>query len=143
MAYTNRKYPDTMKNLDDTVRLKAIDILNAMMTDGYDEENAIPIAISSAKKWFNNASKKDIESLHKKDITKHHKSSSTSAHLQDADVKVYYDDEKEMWAVKSIGAKSVASFHNLKSEALEEAKKISDNRDSKLIKYTKDGKVQK
>jgi uncharacterized protein YdaT len=41
-----------MKNLDDKVRNKAIDIANALIDDGkMDEKRAIPIAISKAKEW--------------------------------------------------------------------------------------------
>ena len=45
MPFDRRNYPNSMKNLDKEVRDKAIDIINAMLKEGYDEDNAIPIAI--------------------------------------------------------------------------------------------------
>lgn len=38
-----------MKNLKERVRNKAIEI--ALLQEGYDEDRAIPIAISQAEKW--------------------------------------------------------------------------------------------
>ena len=138
MPWTKDDYPNTMNNLKEDVRLKSIDILNAMMEEGYKEENAIPIAISQAKSWVKDASKKELDTFRKKDITKHEDDpDNTSSRLQDSDVEVYYDEVKEEWAVASIGAKQVASYHKTKKEALEKAQKTAGNRDSSVIKYTK------
>lgn len=137
MPYTKSDYPNTMKNLDQIVRVKAIDILNAMLKEGYDEENAIPISISQAKEWKEKASQKEKDQLFDKDITAHDKKSDTSR-LQDADVKVSYDSETEKWVVKSIGAKQADSSHKLKKNAVERAKEIAENKDSNVIKMSKD-----
>ncbi len=136
MPYTRSDYPNTMKNLKRVIRIKAIDILNAMLKEGYKEENAIPIAISQAKEWNKNAQQSEIEDLLNKDIRKHEENSD-DARLQDADVKVSYDEEEEMWAVKSVGAKQVGSYHETKKEALNQAQTTADNRDSKVIKKDK------
>ena len=40
-----------MRNLPLEVRLKAIEIANALLEDGYDEGKAIRIAIAKAKDW--------------------------------------------------------------------------------------------
>lgn len=136
MPYTRSDYPNTMKNLKRVIRIKAIDILNAMLKEGYKEENAIPIAISQAKEWNKNAQQSEIEDLLNKDIRKHEENSD-DARLQDADVKVSYDEEEEMWAVKSVGAKQVGSYHETKKEALDQAQTTADNRDSKVIKKDK------
>lgn len=129
MLYTKKDYPDSFKNLDNDIRLKAIDILNAMIKDGYDEDNAIPISISQAKKWIDNASEVELRNLKTKDLTKHEKTSNSSR-LQDVDVKVYYDDEKKQWAVKSVGAERVSQYFKTKKEAKVKAKEIADNKDS-------------
>lgn len=129
MPYTKKDYPDSFKNLDNDIRLKAIDILNAMIKDGYDEDNAIPISISQAKKWIDNASEVELRNLKTKDLTKHEKTSNSSR-LQDVDVKVYYDDEKKQWAVKSVGAERVSQYFKTKKEAKVKAKEIADNKDS-------------
>lgn len=44
-------YPRSMRNLAPEVRLKAIEIANALLEQGYDEGKAIRIAIARAKKW--------------------------------------------------------------------------------------------
>jgi uncharacterized protein YdaT len=55
MPWSKNNYPESMKNLDDRIRNKAIDIANALIDYGkMDEERAIPIAISKAKEWVDN-----------------------------------------------------------------------------------------
>jgi uncharacterized protein YdaT len=44
-------YPRSMRNLPFEVRLKAIEIANALLEEGYDEAAAIRIAIAKAKEW--------------------------------------------------------------------------------------------
>ncbi|GHC40433.1 DUF2188 domain-containing protein [Pediococcus acidilactici] len=51
MPWTKKDYPSSMKNLKERVRNKAIEIANALLQEGYDEDRAIPIAISQAEKW--------------------------------------------------------------------------------------------
>lgn len=137
MPYTKDDYPNTMKNLDNDTRLKAIDILNAMLEEGYKEENAIPISISQAKEWVKNASDKDLKDLKKKDITKHDQEGVSSARLQDSDVIVFYDEVNKKWAVKSEGAKRISEYFDTKKEAEEKGKYIANNKDSDLKVYKK------
>jgi len=40
-----------MENLPATVRVKAIDVANALLRQGHDEGTAIRIAIAVAKEW--------------------------------------------------------------------------------------------
>lgn len=48
----NRSYnPTSMRHLSESVRLKAIEITNAMLVEGMDEGKAIRIAIAKAKEW--------------------------------------------------------------------------------------------
>lgn len=136
MPYTKSDYPNTMKNLDEKVRLKAIDILNAMLEEGYEEENAIPISINQAKEWIENANQEEMDELSNKNLTKHEKNSD-SARLQDADVRVTYHKKEGKWAVKSVGAKQVDSYHEKKEQAVERAEEIAENRESKVIKENK------
>ena len=52
MPWTKKDYPDAMKNLPAPVRHKAIEIANAILEEGkQDEGSAIAIAISKAKEW--------------------------------------------------------------------------------------------
>jgi uncharacterized protein YdaT len=51
MPWDETYYPQSMRNLPPEVRLKAIEIANALLEDGYDEGKAIRIAIAKAKEW--------------------------------------------------------------------------------------------
>lgn len=51
MPWDKENYPDSMKNLERPVKEKAIEIANALVEEGYEDDRAIPIAISQAKKW--------------------------------------------------------------------------------------------
>lgn len=138
MPWDERNYPDSMKNLDSIVRRKAIDIANAMVKEGYKEENAIPIAISQAKDWFINANNKDIKDLKSKDISKHKDNSGIKpSRLQNKDVEVKYDKEKESWIVITEGAKKADSKHDTKKEAKKRAKEIAENKDVEVKTYKK------
>jgi uncharacterized protein YdaT len=61
MPWSKGDYPDSMKNLPTPTRNKAVEIANALLRDGKEEEEAIPIAISRAKKWASNHSKSASE----------------------------------------------------------------------------------
>ncbi len=136
MPWNEKDYPDSMKNLDSIVRRKAIDIANAMVKEGYKEENAIPIAISQAKEWSEDASGEDKKSLKEKDITKHRNDpDNTSSRLQDRDVEVKYNQEEKTWLVISRGAKRADSKHSTKKEAEKRAKEIAKNRGVKVKSY--------
>lgn len=51
MPWTPERYPVSMRHLPEPVRLKAIEIANALLADGMDEGRAIRIAIAKAKEW--------------------------------------------------------------------------------------------
>lgn len=138
MPWSEKDYPDSMKNLDSLVKRKAIDIGNAMVKEGYKESDAIPIAISQAKEWAETASSKEKKELKKKDITNHENDpKNTSSRLQDRDVEVKYDDEDESWEVKTKGAKRADSKHATKKEAEKRAEEIAENKDVDVKSYKK------
>ncbi|WP_300409084.1 DUF2188 domain-containing protein [Lagierella sp.] len=137
MVWTKKDYPDSFKNLEEKVRVKAIDIGNAMLKDGYDEGRVIPIAISKAKDWAENASPKEKKDTMKKDVTKHKKTNSNAGKLQDADVIVRYREEDKKWEVKTQGAKRADSLHDKKVDAEKRAKEIAEYRDGKVISHKK------
>ena len=138
MPWTKSDYPDSMKNLNEYTRLKAIDIANAMVEDGYEEKRAIPIAINQAKEWYEDASNKEKSDLKEKDITDHKKDENSSVGLKDEDVIVEYSEEDKSWRVISKGAKRSDSLHNTKKEAVKRAEEIIEYRDAKIIKKKKD-----
>lgn len=51
MPWSMKDYPQSLKNLEEPVKKKAIEIANAMIDEGYEEGRAIPIATSQAKEW--------------------------------------------------------------------------------------------
>jgi uncharacterized protein YdaT len=51
MPWNAERYPTSMRHLPPWVRLKAIEIANALLGEGMDEGKAIRIAIAKAKEW--------------------------------------------------------------------------------------------
>lgn len=138
MPWSEKDYPNSMKNLDSIVRRKAIDIANGMLAEGYEENRAIPIAISQAKKWADDASESEKKELKQKNITKHKNDpEDTSARLQHNNVEVKYDDENKEWVVMTKGAKRADSRYPTKKEAEERAKTIAENKGVKVESHKK------
>ena len=51
MPYTKKDYPASLKNFMAPVRNKAIDVANALLADGNDEQKSIAIATAQAESW--------------------------------------------------------------------------------------------
>lgn len=51
MPWSAAHFPVSMKNLPPRVRLKAIEVANALLETGQPEGRAIRIAIAQAKRW--------------------------------------------------------------------------------------------
>lgn len=51
MPWNANYFPPAMTHLPPTVREKAIEIANALLTQGYEEGRCIRIAIAQAKRW--------------------------------------------------------------------------------------------
>lgn len=51
MPWNNQYYPVAMRHLSEVVRHKAVEIANALLSEGMDEGRAIRIAIARAKQW--------------------------------------------------------------------------------------------
>ena len=51
MPWNESYYPRSMEHLPPLVRGKAIEIANALLEEGHEEEMAIRIAIAKAKEW--------------------------------------------------------------------------------------------
>jgi uncharacterized protein YdaT len=63
MPWDESYYPRSMRKLPSEVRLKAIEIANALLEEGYDEGKAIRIAIAKAKEWARDASRVETVGL--------------------------------------------------------------------------------
>ncbi|MFO1283799.1 MAG: hypothetical protein U1F51_15285 [Burkholderiales bacterium] len=51
MPWTPTRYPPAMRKLPPVLRDKAIEIANAMLAQGYDDGQAIRMAIVAARRW--------------------------------------------------------------------------------------------
>ena len=54
MPWTEKNYPESLKNLTPEVRNKAIEIANALLEQGREEGSAIAIATAKAEEWAEN-----------------------------------------------------------------------------------------
>ena len=135
MPWTMDDYPQSWKNFEKLKRKKAIDIGNAMIKDGYKEEDTIPIATEQAESWYKDASKKELDELKDKKITKHEEDESSNPELNDRDVHVYYEDDK--WKIKTDGAKQASDSFDKKEDALKRARNITSNRGTQIIEHKK------
>ncbi len=134
MPWTTRDYPVSWKNLDPLTRKKAIDIANAMIADGYEEDAAIPIALTAAKRWMKNATPDELTDLASMRLIQHRRKGGLSgARLMDDNVVVRYDGEKEQWEVISETARQADSLHATKAAAITRAREIAGNRGTKVI----------
>lgn len=142
MPYNLDDYPSSFKNLDQVVKKKAIDIVNGMLANDYDEDEAIPIAINQAKEWADNASSDELKSFKYGDRPQKsddHAESSGAEHT-DSDVLVYFEDEQ--WVVRSKSADQAAERFDYKKDAMNRAQVIADNRGTQVVEYTRDGDLQ-
>ncbi len=127
MPWSEHDYPDSLKNLDPIVRRKAIDIANAMLAEGYEDDAAIPIATAQAKKWAEDADAAEKRALKRKDITDHPRQpKSRGAKLIERDVTV--NKVEDGWEVRTVGAQRADSLHKTKREATARAQEIAEKR---------------
>lgn len=144
MPWDMKDYPASMKNLDHITRKKAIDIANALLADDYPEDRAIPIAISQAEKWAEDADQQEKNKFKKEknpQKSDSHDTDQNSGRLLDADVVVKFEDDK--WQVISEGAKRASDSFEHKDEAVQRAKEIAENKGTDVKIYKKDGTLQK
>ena len=136
MPWTMEYYPQSWKNMEKLERKKAIDIGNAMLKDGYQEQNAIPIATKQAENWYENATEDELKALKNKKITVHERDQSANPQLNHKDVHVYYENEE--WKIKSDGAKQATDSFDKKADAMKRARNIVDNRRTQIIEHKMD-----
>lgn len=135
MPWTVNDYPRSWKNFETLKRQKAIDIGNAMLKNGFDEEKAIPIATKQAEQWYDNATQQDLEKLKHHNITIHQQDESANPDLNKRDVHVYYEDQS--WKIKTDCATKASNSFAKKEDALKRARNIAANRNTEVIEHTK------
>lgn len=144
MPWNMNDYPESLKNLNQVTRKKAIDIANAMVDEGYDEGRAIPIATKQAEEWYENASDKELEKfMEQGDPTER----SAEGKKYDSRPELMDNGEhivphEEGWAVQAKDAKQPSRVLDAKAEAVEHGKEIARNKRTGLIIHRKDGTVE-
>ena len=126
-------FPDSMKNLPEAVRNKAIEIANALLEEKHmDEGIAIATGISRAKDWAANHGLQPEAAegrSRKTDVKKHGEDRFVSPH-----------DNK--WGVKKEKGKKEEIF-NTKREAVEQAEKEAGEANASVTIQGKHGKIEK
>ncbi|MGX9289884.1 DUF2188 domain-containing protein [Bacillus sp. A015] len=141
MPWTMEGYPASFQSLEKVIRKKALEIANKMIQEGYDENRALPIAISQAKEWKKNATEKEIEDFSSNgSVTPSKESSSSRPELMDhAQHAVKHE---EGWAVQTEKAKRASEVKETKQAAIDRAKEISSKKGTSVVIHRKDGTIQ-
>lgn len=142
MPWNVNDYPASLKNFDNLLRKKIIDIANALLANGYDDNQAIPIAISQGKEWYDNASTQEKEAFEQEPNPKKNDTHDQSSNpdLLDENVEVFYKNDE--WHVKTVKAERASDTFTTKETAIERAKEIAKNKGTKVVTYTKEGNKQ-
>lgn len=142
MPWTMNDYPSSLKNFNPTMKKKAIDIANALVEEGYDEDRAIPIATKQAEEWYDNAGAKERSDYLKKGKPREHNPEYPSRPelLDKAELVVPHEDK---WAVQSKNAKKASKVFRLKNDAIDHGKSIARNKGTQLAVHRKDGTHEK
>lgn len=117
MTWTKNDYPESMKNLNESTRNKAIEIANALLEDGYEEGRAISIGISQAEDMKN-----------------------TSTNSQVVYHVVPHDD---VWALKKEHASRATELFSTKVEAIDEGQDLIKKKDAQLVIHRQDGTIER
>ncbi|MBM7705847.1 uncharacterized protein YdaT [Chryseomicrobium aureum] len=117
MPWTKTDYPDSMKNLDASVRNKAIEMANAMVDDGMEEGRAISIATAKARDYVSGSD------------------NSSRPHYV---VKAHEDD----WILMKQDGERAIKTATTKESLLQEAKTYVNDKDGILKVYKQDGSVE-
>lgn len=108
MPWDEKDFPASMKNMDPLLRKKAIQIANALESEGYEDGRSIPIAHAQAHEWYDHATEQEKHDFDNEPYPsksdKHDSNSKTD--LLDNDVKIFYEDD--VWKVQSVGATRAA-----------------------------------
>ncbi|WP_338776524.1 DUF2188 domain-containing protein [Metabacillus sp. FJAT-52054] len=113
MPWSKQDYPDSMKNLPDKTREKAIEIANALLEDKYDEGRAIAIATSQAEKWADGREEPgQTYKLHKRE---------------------------EKWVLEKEHSKRASFSFDTKADALSKARELVHIQNASIMIYKEDG----
>ncbi|MBS2969256.1 DUF2188 domain-containing protein [Metabacillus sp. KIGAM252] len=113
MPWSKQDYPDSMKNLPDKTREKAIGIANALLEEDYEEGRAIAIATSQAEKWADGREEPgQTYKLHKRE---------------------------EKWVLEKEDSKRASFTFDTKADAIKKARELVQNQHASITVYKEDG----
>ncbi|MCW1927758.1 DUF2188 domain-containing protein [Bhargavaea beijingensis] len=117
MPWNKQDYPDSFKNLDEPVREKAIEIANALLRDGYEDNRAIPIALDRAREYV---------------------------HGGDGGARPVYEvrEDGEEWVLRKKGSGRAILREDTKDVLLEKAKPRVNDQNGILNIYKGDGELE-
>ncbi|RWZ58135.1 DUF2188 domain-containing protein [Halobacillus fulvus] len=144
MPWDTNDYPSSLKNLDTPVRKKAIDIANAMIDEGYKEDQAIPIATEQAKEWYENADQKERNQMKQAsdENLKERDEDASDSRPELLDKGQHVVSHEDGWAVQAEDAKQPSDVFEKKQEAIDRAEEIAENKGTQVIIHKKDGSIQ-
>lgn len=116
MPWSKTDYPNTFKNLSEDVRGKAIEISNALLREGYEEDRAIAIGLSQAR-----------ETIEGKAEDRPH----YEIHAREND-----------WVLRKKNSSSVIYKESTKSKLLNKAKSYVTDHDGVLVVQREDGSIE-
>ena len=143
MPWNMQDYPRSMKNLPELERKKAIEIGNALLADGYPDHRAIPIALSQAKKWFQDATAKEKQKLRQDANPSKRDRHPQKSNPQLIDANECVKWQADGWAVLAEGSKRASHVFAKKADAIARARQIVQHKNSRVKIYRKDGQLQK
>ena len=103
MPWSKNDYPDSFENLNEDVRNKAIEVANALLREGYDEDRAIPIALDTAKDYIKKDEDKPVYEIRKHDDGWQLKKKDSDRAIQIEDTKEDLLDEAKRYVTKHKG----------------------------------------
>lgn len=115
MVWSKNDYPESMKNLPQKTKDKAIEIANALLEEGYSEERAIPISISQAEKWSNKDDHRD------------------TYHIE------YHNNH---WCIEKEGNKQASFSFNTKEEAVKKGQELVKKNNASIVVHRQDHSIQ-
>lgn len=119
MPWSKKEFPDSMKNLEEPVRNKAIEIANRLIKEDYEEGRAISIAISQAKEWYENRGEE-----------------------ASAEITHHLVSRGDGWVLEALHSDERLNF-DTKDEAMDKIKELSKEKKIKVMIHDSDGKFQK
>lgn len=145
MPWNMNDYPSSLKNLSYAARKKAIDIANAMVNAGYDENRAIPIATKQAEEWYEDAGEEEVREFEKQvDPTERDDGDERYASRPEMlDKNEHVVPHEDGWAVESKDAKQPSDVYSRKQDAIDRGREIASNKGTCLTIHKQDGTIEK